>query len=181
MVQRGVVWYTAPQSCKLASRNAAAAAKFILATYQQRLRTRQLKLTVRWLIYHLLPAPDGLVNDAKDVLPGSTGKSFGNGTAVGTFNGFVQSVLGQAFASGTSGGTSTDLGVLSMNVDQTARRDFAKGKWGPNVCMIARLHNVDHRSCWNKRQAPLLGKETSRPVFPLLRLTCLRLIFVVDK
>jgi hypothetical protein len=59
-----------------------------------------------------------LVNEG--ALPGGTGKSFGNGNAVGTSNGFITSGLGQALASGTSGGNSTasnDLTVLSMNVN----------------------------------------------------------------
>jgi hypothetical protein len=50
--------------------------------------------------------------------PGGTGASFGNGNAVGTSNGFIQSSAGQAVASGTSGGNSTastDLTVLSKN------------------------------------------------------------------
>jgi hypothetical protein len=50
--------------------------------------------------------------------PGGTGASFGNGNAVGTSNGFIQSSAGQAVASGTSGGNSTantDLTVLSTN------------------------------------------------------------------
>jgi hypothetical protein len=62
----------------------------------------------------------GTVNLDPDVLPGGTGKSFGNGNSVGTSNGFIQSGLGQALASGTSGGNSTaetDLTVLSMNDD----------------------------------------------------------------
>jgi hypothetical protein len=49
---------------------------------------------------------------------GATGNSFGNGDAVGTSNGFVTSALGQALATGTSGGNSTadsQLTVLNGN------------------------------------------------------------------
>jgi hypothetical protein len=65
----------------------------------------------------------GAVNLDPDVLLGGTGKSFGNGNSVGTSNGFIQSGLGQALASGTSGGNSTsenDLTVLSDNQDGIA-------------------------------------------------------------
>jgi hypothetical protein len=65
-----------------------------------------------------VPDPIGYYNPLDEALPGGTGMSFGNGNAIGTSSGFVQSGLGQAFASGTSGGNSTaetDLTVLSMN------------------------------------------------------------------
>jgi hypothetical protein len=70
-------------------------------------------------VFDGVPSADD-TNDPIIALPGGTGKSFGNGNAVGTSNGFVQSGLGQALASGTSGGNSTastDLTVLSMNPD----------------------------------------------------------------
>jgi hypothetical protein len=52
-------------------------------------------------------------------LLGNSGNSFGNGDAVGTSNGFVTSVLGQAIATGTSGGNSTaDTALTVLEEDE---------------------------------------------------------------
>jgi hypothetical protein len=52
-------------------------------------------------------------------LLGNSGNSFGNGDAVGTSNGFVTSSLGQALATGTSGGNSTaDTTLTVLDTDE---------------------------------------------------------------
>jgi hypothetical protein len=64
----------------------------------------------------------------QNALPAGTGKSFGEGSAVGSGSGFVLSGFGTSFAAGTSGGNSTsssDLTVLSANELFNETGDFA--------------------------------------------------------
>jgi hypothetical protein len=90
-------------------------------------------------VFNGVPDPGATTNGATGytpVFPGGTGKSFGHNEAIGTSSGFVQSGLGQALASGTSGGNSTsenDLTVLSMNVDGA---EFGGGLSGGSLSSI---------------------------------------------